>query len=119
MATWHSSLPKCFQHIGRDHTFESAVAEFSPDIGRPIRVRRASDDLRIISGTMVMTKSQKAVFWTWWRDDAERGIASFFFPDPDNPLAEVSVEFVSATPPTFRSISPNRHAVDLSFRILP
>lgn len=119
MATWHASLPQCFLHAGRETTYESPVAEFAPDIGRPIRVRRASDDMRIIGGTMVMTSAQKNAFWTWWADDVGRGLSSFFFPDPDNPGSDVTVEFVSSTPPTFRSISPGRHSVDLSFRVLP
>ncbi|MFN3549612.1 MAG: hypothetical protein ACK4U0_19165 [Mesorhizobium sp.] len=119
MATWNSMLPQCFQRDGRETTYESVVAEFSPDIGRPIRVRRASDDLRIIGGTMLMTHAQKAIFWDWWKTEAARGLASFTFPDPDDGGAAVTVEFVSSNPPTFRQISPARHSVDLTFRILP
>lgn len=116
-AMWAPDLPKCALPDTRWSTYERAVREFKPDLGPPLRRTVQSTSSKVFGGTFRMTTAQMASFWSMFRNQLRNGLSTFTMRDPDAG-EDVTVEFLSAEPPMFKTIMRGYHDVDLSFRVV-
>lgn len=99
-------------------TRERAIAEFTPDVGRPIRRRRQTLAHELLEVTVKASRQAVADFWVFWEDEIDLGLDSFTMTHPRTGEA-ITVEFTSAEPPRFDRATGNSFTSSWQLRVLP
>jgi hypothetical protein len=115
MATWltANNFPQKFEQDGFTDAEPSIFIKTEMDAGPPKLRRRFTAGHRPISGTMIITSTQKASLKTFYQT---YGSVEFNFPDPDTG-STVSVIFMA--PPEYTSYAGIYWQVKLQFSIMP
>jgi hypothetical protein len=113
MPTWPITLPQKFEQEGYSEKEPNLFVMTEMDAGPPKRRRRFYATHRPISGTMIMTTAQKAIFKTFFQT---YGGLSFTFPDPDS-SGTVSVIFMAA--PEYMSYASEDWQVSIQIAVMP
>ena len=79
MTDWNASLPQEFLIGSYQETEPDLVLSFKTDFGPPLTRRRGVGTIRIFSGEMDLTTSQKATLRSFWEDYCA---SNFNCPDP-------------------------------------
>ena len=80
-ALWPAELPRPLRDGYRQSAVEARGAR-SAETGPPAYARRYSSVPRSVALSLVLSRSQKAVFDRFWRDTTRHGARPFFMPDP-------------------------------------
>jgi len=120
MATWPSTLPGL--ELGAELSQQQAFIRTPMDNGPAKQRRRFTAVSRYLSGTMVLTKTQKATLETFYQDDISYGADVFDYTDPVDNSTTVPARFVQA--PSFTARIGSDSGVDwwtanISLELLP
>lgn len=113
---WPASLPQFSLYYTRKMSYESAVSEFQPAVGPPIRRKRQTSSRMIFGGVYRFTSIQLDEFWDFYNTTIDRGVDEFTMWNPHK--GEYStVKFLSSEPPSASSALRDLHDMELVFRV--
>lgn len=121
MAVWPVSLPQYFE-VGVQDTRQQGFIRSTTDTGPYKQRKRFTATVRFLSGSMLLTGSQRATFETFYKTTISEGTDAFDFVDPST-FNTVSARFVQ--PPSLSGVSGGDTAttvqwrVDLMLEVLP
>lgn len=113
---WPASLPAAVLRADYEESLPELRLRTSTDIG-PAKVRRRSSaGVRPVSGSMVLTKSQRDALIAFYRSDLVEGSLRFSMADTLD--SSQTAEFRFVDPPKF-SQTGTHYKVTLSLEIMP
>ena len=113
MSVWPITLPQKFEQEGFTDSEPDLFVKTEMDAGPPKLRRRFTVSHHPISGTMIMTAYQKAVFRTFYR---AYGSQKIVFPDPDS---DGTINIIFTGIPEYISYSSTYWQVKLSMAVMP
>jgi hypothetical protein len=113
MAVWPVTLPQKFQQDGFVDTEPNTFVKTEMDAGPPKIRRRFTATHRPVSGSMIMTSTQKAALRTFYQT---YGAMPFTFPDPDS---AGTVEMIFMAPPEYVPYAAEDWNVKLQMAVMP
>jgi hypothetical protein len=75
--TWPVGVPQTALVAGYEETDQDNVASYDVEVGRPLRRRRASQDMEEVKFSTDMTFTQYDTLKTWRRDTLKSGVLPF------------------------------------------
>lgn len=121
MAIWPGTLPQYFE-VGVQDTRQQGFIRSQTDTGPYKQRKRFTATSRFLSGTMLMTGTQRATFETFYKTTLSGGADAFDFIDPAD-FSTCSARFVS--PPTLSAVAGGdtsgtaQWRVELALEVLP
>ena len=121
MAVWPATLPQYFE-VGVQDTRQQGFIRSQTDTGPYKQRKRFTATSRFLSGTMLMTGTQRATFETFYKTTLEEGTSEFDFIDPAD-FSTCSARFTA--PPTLSAVAGGdtsgtaQWRVDLALEVLP
>lgn len=121
MATWPGTLPQYFE-VGVLDTRQQGFIRTEMDTGPFKQRKRFTAVSRFLTGTMLLTGTERATFETFYVTSINQGADAFDFIDPST-FATVSARFVQ--PPTLSAVAGGGTAgtaqwrVELALEVLP
>lgn len=89
--TWPATIPQYPIEEGYARApFENSI-ESETDTGAPLKRRRFSAQIDIVSVTYVMTATQKGYFDTFFRTTSYEGVLKFNWPDPQGSTRDAQI----------------------------
>lgn len=84
MATWPTTLPEEFDRGAGDFSFEPIdnVISDEPDSGEVMTSLRFTGEMFRVTGSVLMTTEQLAIFREWWKTDLKFRSRPFTWKDP-------------------------------------
>ena len=113
MAVWPVSLPQYFE-VGVQDTRQQGFIRSQTDTGPYKQRKRFTATARFLSGSMLLTGTQRATFETFYKTTLSEGTDAFDFIDPIDFLA-VSARFVQ--PPALSGVSGGDTATTVQWRM--
>jgi hypothetical protein len=115
---WPSDLPQKFQVQQFTEGVGDGLLEYAPDVGPSISRRRTAAVMRPMSGAMICTADQIAIFRTFYEVTILGGSLPFNFPDQIR-AGTLLVKFTKQSPPTWPAISGRYFNLTLVLVVLP
>lgn len=118
--SWPGTLPQAMQGDAFSEGVGDGLLEYTPDTGPPITRRRTTSSVRPLSGTMLCTSAQIAIFKTFFNTTLLGGSLPFDFPDQLQ-SGTLLVKFVKGSLPTWPQApgGGDNYLLNLSFQVLP
>jgi hypothetical protein len=113
MAVWPVSLPQSFE-LGVQDTRQQGFIRSTTDTGPYKQRKRFTATSRFLSGSMLLTGTQRATFETFYTTTISEGSDAFDFTDPST-FATISARFVQ--PPALSGVAGGATSTTLQFRI--
>ena len=113
MPVWPVSLPQYFE-LGVQDTRQQGFIRSTTETGPYKQRKRFTATSRFLSGTMLLTGTQRATFETFYKTTISEGTAAFDFTDPIT-FTTVSSRFVQA--PTLSGVSGGSTAATVQWRM--
>jgi len=101
MPTWPGSLPEYFE-VGVQDTRQQGFIRSQTETGPYKQRKRFTATSRFLSGTMLLTGTQRATFDTFYKTTISEGTDAFDFIDPAD-FSTISARFVS--PPSLSAVA--------------
>ena len=117
MTDWRITLPKRFLASDYSDTLPDNVIKTQMDAGPPKRRRKTTANIRVMSGSMVMTTDQWDDLVDFFQNTVKEA-APFNLPEPGND-AIGTITVVFSAPPSRQYFSPGRWTVSLKFEVQP
>ena len=117
MSDWPSTLPQRFLAADYSDTLPDNVIKTQMDSGPPKRRRKTTANIRIISGSMIMTTAQWNSLVTFFQDTLNETLP-FNLPEPGNDEGGL-LNVVFSGPPQRQYFGPGRWHVALRFEVQP
>lgn len=93
--TWPTTLPQRFSERGFRYRPKESKISNDPEVG-PSRDRgRSTLDITLISGSIVVSRDQAALFKAFYNDDLHRGVDRFNWKDPLDYSRAVEMKFIN------------------------
>lgn len=116
MAAWPATVP-CQPLAGAfSFSVEPNVAEFAPDVGKPIRRRRYTARRLLYQAEMQLNAAEVAALFTFFTVDCEDGVLTFTMVDWRTGATET---YSWTSPPSFERLTGNIWRVTLSLALEP
>lgn len=117
MTDWPPTLPQRFLASDYSDALPDNVIKTQMDAGPPKRRRKTTANIRMISGSMIMTTDQWEDLVDFFQNTIKEA-APFNLPEPGNDAVGILV-VVFSTPPQRQYFSPGRWNVSLRFEVQP
>ena len=101
MPTWPAALPDYFE-VGVQDTRQQGFIRSQTETGPYKQRKRFTATSRFLSGTMLLTGTQRATFDTFYKTTISEGTGEFNFLDPVD-FSTISARFVS--PPSLSAVA--------------
>jgi hypothetical protein len=121
MAIWPGTLPQYFE-VGVQDTRQQGFIRSQTETGPYKQRKRFTATSRFLSGTMLLTGTQRATFETFYKTTLSEGTDEFDFIDPAD-FSTVSVRFAAV--PTLSGVAGGGTAgtaqwrMDMALEVLP
>lgn len=113
MAIWPVSLPQSFE-LGVQDTRQQGFTRSTTDTGPYKQRKRFTATSRFLSGSMLLTGTQRATFETFYKTTLSEGTDAFDFVDPST-FNTISARFVQ--PPALSGVSGGDTSTTLQWRV--
>lgn len=113
MAVWPVSLPQYFE-VGVQDTRQQGFIRSQTDTGPYKQRKRFTATARFLSGSMLLTGTQRATFETFYKTTLSEGTDAFDFIDPID-FSTVSARFVQT--PSLSGVSGGSTAATVQWRM--
>lgn len=117
MSDWPSTLPQRFLTADYSDSLPDNVIKTQMEAGPPKRRRKTTANIRVISGSMIMTTAQWNSLAAFFQNTVKE-IAPFNLPEPGNDGAG-TLPVVFSGPPQRQYFGPGRWRVGLRFEVQP
>lgn len=116
MSNWPSTLPQELIEDNFEETMQNLIISTDMEVGPPKTRRRLTANSTPVKGSIIVTKAQRAIFFTFFHSTIAGGAIKFTW---EHPITGTTVKMKIIGQPKITPLGGDYFKIDIDFHILP